>query len=186
MLNSEQAKQPSPAFPRLFSPLDVGGLRLRNRIVAAATLTGFAQAGLPTQRQVEFYAELAEGGAALIITESTPVHPTGISLPGELHGFDHRVVPGLRRVADAIHSYGAAVLCQLWHCGRQASSTASGLPLWAPSAVPCPANREMPKAMTQPEIAEVVEGFAVTAEHVKEAGFDGIEVAAGHGYLVHQ
>jgi 2,4-dienoyl-CoA reductase-like NADH-dependent reductase (Old Yellow Enzyme family) len=185
-VNLQPTENDAGPFPHLFSAINVGTLRLRNRIVAASTLTGFAEGGLPSERHVQFYGGLARGGAALIVTESTPVHPTGVSLEREIWGFDPRVVPGLRRIAEVVHREGARVLGQVWHCGRQATSRASGLALWAPSAVACPVNREVPKAMTQSEIRELVEGFARTSAHARQAGFDGVEIAAGHGYLIHQ
>jgi 2,4-dienoyl-CoA reductase-like NADH-dependent reductase (Old Yellow Enzyme family) len=175
-----------PVFPRLFSSVEIGSILLKNRIVHTATLMGFAVDGLPTQRHLDFYAQLASGGTGLIVSESMPVHPTGISLNAEIHAFNPNVVPGLRRISQAVHSSGAAIIAQIWHCGRQAVSTASGRALWAPSALPCPFNREVPKAVTLDEIAELVEAFAVAAAHAQLAGFDGVEVAAAHGYLIHQ
>jgi 2,4-dienoyl-CoA reductase-like NADH-dependent reductase (Old Yellow Enzyme family) len=175
-----------PAFPLLFSPLQAGSLRLRNRVVSTAHLTAFAETGLPTPRHVAYYAERARGGVALVVLESTPVHPTGNAFSRSIRPYDLRARPGLARIADAVHGHGAAVVAQLWHCGRQGSSAVTGMPLWAPSAVACPVSREVPKKMTLGEIRELVEAFGSTAREFLAAGFDGVEVAAGHGYLVHQ
>jgi mycofactocin system FadH/OYE family oxidoreductase 2 len=174
------------AFPLLFSPLRAGSLRLRNRVVSTAQLTGFAEAGLPTESQVAYYRERARGGAGLVVLESTPVHPTGDSFARSIRPYDERAWPGIRRIAEAVHGEGASVVAQLWHCGRQGSSAVTGRPLWAPSAIPCPVAREVPKAVSVAEVRELVDAFAAAAEAFLAAGFDGIELAAGHGYLVHQ
>ena len=118
--------------------------------------------------------------------ESVPVHPTGASFARAIRVYDPRARAGLRRVADSVHAGGATVVGQLWHCGRQGSSAITGMPLWAPSATPCPVSREIPRAMTLDEIRELVEAFAAAAHEFQAAGFDGVELAAGHGYLVHQ
>src|SRR5262249_22895954 len=75
---------------------------------------------------------------------------------------------------------------QLWHCGRQGSSTVTGLPLIAPSAVACPVAGETPEPMTIEQIGDLVAAFAGAAQAFGDAGFDGVEIAGGHGYLVHQ
>jgi 2,4-dienoyl-CoA reductase-like NADH-dependent reductase (Old Yellow Enzyme family) len=161
-------------------------LRLRNRIVSTAHVTGFAEAGLPTRAHVEYYGEKAQGGAGLIVLESTPVHPTGASFARAIRPYSRGATSGLRQIADAVHGGGSAVVGQLWHCGRQGSSAVTGMPLWAPSAVPCPVSREVPKAMTLAEIRELIDAFSTAALEFEAADFDGVELAAGHGYLVHQ
>jgi 2,4-dienoyl-CoA reductase-like NADH-dependent reductase (Old Yellow Enzyme family) len=175
-----------PAFPLLFSPLRVGPLRLRNRVVSTAHLTGFAKGGLPTSRHVDYYGEKARGGVALVVLESLPVHPTGNAFARAIRPYDRRALPGLRRIAEAVHEGGAAVVAQLWHCGRQGSSRTTGRPLWAPSALACPVNGELPREMSRDDIREVVDAFAAVAQTLLSAGFDGVELAAAHGYLVHE
>jgi 2,4-dienoyl-CoA reductase-like NADH-dependent reductase (Old Yellow Enzyme family) len=174
------------AFPVLFSTARVGAVQLRNRVVCAPQLTGLAEDGLVTEELVEYYAEKARGGAGFVVFESTPVHPSGA-------GFVHCVRPyepagreGLPRVAVAVQSEGARVVAQLWHCGRQGSSAVTGRPLLAPSSIACPVHREVPDALTPTRIAELVGAFAAAARVFQEAGFDGVELAAGHGYLIHQ
>jgi 2,4-dienoyl-CoA reductase-like NADH-dependent reductase (Old Yellow Enzyme family) len=155
-------------------------------VVCAAHLTGLAEAGTVTDAQIAYYGDKARGGAGLIIFESTPVHPSGAAFARAVRLDAIGAKAGLRRLADAVHQAGSAVIGQLWHCGRQGASSVTGMPLWAPSEVPCPVSNEVPHAVTTKEIGELAEAFAASASAFQEAAFDGIEVAAGHGYLVHQ
>lgn len=170
----------------MFSPLQIGPVTVRNRIVNTAHLTHFAKDNLPNDRHVHYYAERARGGAGLIVTEATYVHPTSQSLDCVILGYDPRVVPGFRRIAMAVHQHGAKIFGQLSHRGREMTSFYSHLPLWSASPIPCPASREVPHAMDHDELAEIVESFARTAGHFREAGYDGVEIHAAHGYLLQQ
>jgi mycofactocin system FadH/OYE family oxidoreductase 2 len=176
----------SREFPHLFSPLQIGPVTVPNRILLPAHGTMFAEDNMPGERLAAYLAERARGGAGVIVTEIAAVHPTSRPLDNVIFGYDPRVVPGFRRIAERIHEHGAKVFGQVWHCGRQSDGFFSGLPLWAPSAIPCPVSREMPHAMTRDEIAEVVAGYVTVARHMKAAGYDGIELHGGHGYLIQQ
>jgi len=176
----------SREFPHLFSPLQIGPVTVPNRILLPAHGTMFAEDNLPGERLAAYLAERARGGVGVIVTEISAVHPTSRPLDNVISGYDPRVVPGFRRVAERIHEHGTKVFGQVWHCGRQSDGFFSGLPLWAPSAIPCPVSREMPHAMTRDEIAEVVAGYVTVARHMKAAGYDGIELHGGHGYLIQQ
>src|SRR5262250_2318778 len=129
----------------LFSPLRIGPLALRNRIVFAAHLTNYAEAGHPTEQHAAYYEARARGGAGLIITE-------------------------------AVHRHGTPILAQINHNGGQASGMYSRLPIWAASPVADPMFREVAKEVDHAEIAEIVTGYARTARHCAEGGFDGIEL----------
>ena len=179
-----------PRFPLLFSPIRVGGLTLRNRIVNTAHGTGFTRDHVFTDRHLHYYAERARGGAAMIITESASVHPTSnIGAQDTLWGFDRAIVPSYRRIADAVHGLGARVLVQLSHQGRQ-GGTVEGLPRWAPSPIPSRessyGNNETPHEMDSSEIEELVRAFAQCAALAEEGGFDGVELHGAHGNLIHQ
>ncbi|MDP2701566.1 MAG: FAD-dependent oxidoreductase [Candidatus Rokubacteria bacterium] len=176
----------SREFPHLFSPLRIGPVTVPNRILLPAHGTMFADDNVPGERLAAYLAERARGGVGVIVTEITAVHPTSRPLDNLILGYDPKVIPGFRRVAERIHEHGAKVFGQVWHCGRQSDGFFSGLPLWAPSAIPCPVSREMPHAMTRDEIAEVVAGYLTVARHMKAAGYDGIELHGGHGYLIQQ
>ncbi|WP_236788570.1 mycofactocin system FadH/OYE family oxidoreductase 2 [Amycolatopsis sp. GM8] len=168
----------------LFSPLRVGPLVVRNRIVFSAHLTNYAQDGLPSEQHAEYYAARAAGGAGLIITEEHSTHVTDWPYEKLIHGFHREVIPGYRRITEAVHAHGTPILAQLNHNGGQASSMYSRLPVWAPSPVPDPMFREVPKAIDAREIAEVVAGYGTVAGHCAEGGFDGVELQCSHSSIV--
>ena len=179
-----------PQFPHLFSPVKVGGLTLRNRIVNTAHGTGFTKNHVFTDQHVHYYAERARGGAAMIITESASVHPTSnIGMQDTLWGYDRAIVPSYRKVADAVHEHGTKVIVQLSHQGRQ-GGTVEGMPRWAPSGIASResiyGNNETPHEMDAEEIAELVRAFAECAALAEEGGFDGVELHGAHGNLIHQ
>lgn len=168
----------------LFSPLRLGPVTVPNRIVFSAHLTNYARDGRPTEQHAAYYAARAEGGSGLVITEEHSTHPTDWPYEKLIHGFHPSVVDGYRRITEAVHAHGVPVFAQLNHNGGQASSMYSRLPVWAPSAVPDPMFREVPKAITTREIAEVVAGYGTVAGHCAEGGFDGVELQCSHSSIV--
>lgn len=169
-------------FRYLFTPVSIGHKQVRNRIVFSGHGTLFAREGLPSAVHREYYRERARGGVGLIVTEITAVHPSTKISNRFIQGYDKRVIPAFREVADAVHAEGALLLSQVWHGGRQGIP---GVP-WAPSPIPCPRTRTVPHPMEEDEIQEVIAGFATTAAHVQEAGLDGVELHGAHGYLLQQ
>src|SRR5271165_7466182 len=143
----------------LFSPLRIGPVVVANRVVFSAHLTNYAEDGLPTAQHAAYYAARAAGGAGLLITEEHSTHRTDWPYEKLIHGFDRRVIDGYRRITDAVHAYDVPIFAQLNHNGGQASSLYSRLPVWAPSPVPDPMFREVPKAVERHEIAEIVAGY---------------------------
>jgi len=174
---------PAP-YRRLFSPLRVGPLTLRNRVVFSAHLTNFACDGRPTAQHAAYYAARAAGGAGLIITEEHSVHPGDQPYEKLIHGFAPGVIPGYRQLTGAVHAHGVPVLAQLNHNGGQASGMYSRRPVWAPSPVPDPLFREVPKAVERHEIAELVAGFGLVAGHCAAGGFDGVELQCSQSSIV--
>jgi mycofactocin system FadH/OYE family oxidoreductase 2 len=168
----------------LFTPLRIGPLTVRNRIVFSAHLTNYAAGGLPSRQHAAYYAARAAGGAGLIITEEHSTHPTDWPYEKLIHGFSAEVVPGYRRITEAVHAHDVPVLAQLNHNGGQASGMYSRLPVWAPSPVPDPLFREVPKAVDQAEIREIVAGYGLVAGHCGEGGFDGVELQCSHSSIV--
>jgi 2,4-dienoyl-CoA reductase-like NADH-dependent reductase (Old Yellow Enzyme family) len=163
------------SFPRLFSAVRVGSLTLANRLVHVATLNNLAQANRATDRSVAYYEARARGGVGMIVTEGIAVHPKAVPTGAVIAGFEPGAVEGWRRIADAVHRHDVPVLAQLWHLGRQQLWTPISAP-WAPSEIADPHSLTVPHAMTRAEIREVVDGFATTARHAREAGFDGVEL----------
>jgi mycofactocin system FadH/OYE family oxidoreductase 2 len=172
------------AYRYLWSPLQLGPVEVRNRIVFSAHLTNYARNGLPTEQHAAYYAARAAGGTGLIITEEHSTHPTDWPYEKLIHGFHREVIPGYRRITEAVHRHRVPVFAQINHNGGQASSMYSRLPVWGPSPVADPLFREVPKAVTQAEIDEIVAGYALVAEHCAEGGFDGIELQCSHSSIV--
>ena len=168
----------------LFSPLRIGPITVRNRIVFSAHLTNYAADGLPTEQHAAYYEARAAGGAGLIITEEHSTHPTDWPYEKLIHGFHREVIPGYRRITDAVHRHDVPILAQINHNGGQASSMYSRLPVWAPSPVADPLFREVPKAVNTREIAEIVAGYGLVAGHCAEGGFDGVELQCSHSSIV--
>ena len=175
---------PALRRPILWSPLQIGPVTVRNRIVFSAHLTNYARNGLPTAQHAAYYAARAAGGAGLIITEEHSTHPTDWPYEKLIHGFHREVIAGYRRITDAVHRHRVPIFAQLNHNGGQASSMYSRRAVWAPSAVADPLFREVPKAVDHEEIAEIVAGYARVADHCVEGGFDGIELQCSHSSIV--
>ena len=172
------------AYRYLWTPLQLGPVTVRNRIVFAAHLTNYARDGRPTEQHAAYYAARAAGGTGLIVTEEHSTHPTDWPYEKLIHGFHRDVIPGYRRITDAVHRHRVPVFAQINHNGGQASSMYTRLPVWAPSPVADPLFREVPKAVTTAEIEEIVAGYATVAEHCAEGGFDGIELQCSHSSIV--
>ena len=172
------------SYRYLWTPLQLGPVTTRNRLVFSAHLTNYARDGKPTEQHAAYYAARAAGGAGLIITEEHSTHPTDWPYEKLIHGFHRDVIPGYKRITDAVHRHRVPIFAQINHNGGQASSMYSRLPVWAPSPVADPLFREVPKAIDHREIAEIVAGYATVAEHCAEGGFDGIELQCSHSSIV--
>ena len=168
----------------LWTPLQLGPVTVRNRIVFSAHLTNYALDGLPTEQHAAYYAARAAGGAGLIITEEHSTHPTDWPYEKLIHGFHREAIPGYRRITEAVHRHRVPIFAQINHNGGQASSMYSRLPVWAPSPVADPLFREVPKAVDHTEIAEIVASYGRVAEHCAEGGFDGVELQCSHSSIV--
>lgn len=168
----------------LWTPIALGPVTLSNRVVFSAHLTNYAVDGLPSEQHAAYYEARAAGGAGLIITEEHSTHPTDWPYEKLIHGFHREVIPGYRKITEAVHRHGTPIFAQINHNGGQASSMYTRMPVWAPSAVADPLFREVPKAVSHAEIAEIVAGYALVAEHCAEGGFDGIELQCSHSSIV--
>jgi 2,4-dienoyl-CoA reductase (NADPH2) len=172
--------------PLLFTPLKIGNIIVKNRIVFSAHLTNYAEDYMPTDRHAYYYRERARGGTGLIITEEHSTHPTDHPYEKLIHAFNPAVIPGYRRMTEIVHAEGVPILAQINHNGGQASGMFTRLPAWAPSAIADPLFREVPKAVEREDIRQIIEGYATVASHTKRGGFDGIELQCSHSSIVRQ
>lgn len=175
---------------KLFEPGRIGGMDLKNRLVLAPMGTYSADAdGYITQTTIDFYEARARGGVGLIITQSTTILPEARG-PGMSWLHDDRFIPGLSRLADAVHRHGAKIAIQLAHHGMALSELTHMMPhpeeidLVAPSAIPFLRNDVVPREATNKDIQRLTEGFAQAARRAREAGFDAVEFHGAHGHLI--
>jgi len=171
------------AYEALFSPASIGTLDLPNRIVMAPMGTNYAdEQHHVTERLIAYHVARAEGGVGLQIVEHAAVHPLGLTGALMLAIYDDAMIPGLRRLTDAVHEAGGRIALQLQHGGRQASAEVIGERPLSPSAVSVGGGNQ-PAKMTEEQIREAIEAFGEGARRAMEAGFDGVEVHMAHGYL---
>lgn len=169
----------------LFQPIRIGRVTVANRFVRSATHDFMAtESGEATARQVELFGELAAGEIGLIITGHAYVSPAGKASPRQLAVDADRRIPGLRSIAEAVHRHPSRVFLQLAHAGRQTKEKISGSTPLAPSAVYEPVFKVMPRAMTEEDIQAVIRDFVAASRRAREAGFDGVQLHAAHGYLL--
>ncbi len=177
------------AYPNLFSPLQIGSVTVRNRIMQTAHVKLFAHNAVDSDRNVAYQAARAKGGAGLLITGNRVVHPTSTTgFPRVAWAYRPEALDADRRLTSAVHEHGAVIFAQLNHFGLNATSDSADdyRVLWGPSAVKSPAYGETPKAMEHEDIREVVEWWGRSAELTRDGGFDGTEVHISHSYLLHQ
>jgi len=175
------------SLKKILEPIQINSLELKNRLVVPAMGTDFANSdGTVSERLKDYLVARADGGFGLIITEITAISRYGKGMANQLSIWDDKFIPGFKNLAMAIHAKEAKVAVQLYHPGRQTFSFLTGRPVVAPSAIPCPVCREIPKELTVEEIRELEEQFAEGARRAKEAGIDAVEIHGAHGYLVAQ
>ena len=183
-LNNYQPELNNENFPRLFSPIDLCGHSLRNRIVFGAHTANMSEQGLPGERHLAYYRERALGGAAMLVIEPIPVHPAAVLTRGNFRNSTDEVIPHFRKITDAVHEEGALILQQLYHVGQHGDSDNSYHANWSPSGMPSYHDSDGSHTMNETEIEETIEGFVQAARRCSDAGFDGVEVwAAYHGMV---
>lgn len=171
---------------KLFTPIKIGNLVLKNRFMMAPMENGLAQiGGEMSEGLIDFFVERAKNEVSIIITGSIAVSPEGRGLPTQLNIYEDKFIPELKRMTDAVHEAGGKIGAQLYHAGRQASQGVTGIQPIAPSAIPCEILGNNPREMTKKDIDEMHRKFVKAAERSIESGFDLIEVHFAHGYLLH-
>lgn len=175
----------SKDFPHLFAPIQVGPIELRNRILVTAHVPRLADDTVPGERYVAYHRARAKGGVALQMTGATPVHPSsGRSAANALENTDDRIIPGYRKLSEAVRAEGGRVLAQLAHYGATITSNEPGQPIWSPSGIGSDLNRAVPHEMTKREISEVITAFGEAARRARDGDMDGVEILGAFGLLI--
>jgi len=191
-------------LPMLFSPLQIRGLTLKNRVVVAPMHQYSAVEGFATDWHLVNAGRFAQGGAGLVIMESTKVARNGCGTVGDTGLWDDKFITQLARCAAFIQAHGARAGIQLGHSGRKARlsrpweggkplkgdepeiSDWEGWELVAPSAVPHSEKSPVPRALSHNEVRDLAMQWGEAAARADKAGFDMVEIHAAHGYLIHQ
>ncbi len=178
----------SVQFPNLFSPIKIGQMTVKNRIMSPGHLTGYAVNNMFTDRLIAYHVARARGGVGVIVTESTSVHPTyDLWRPHGIHIYNHddSIIPWFHKLADALHEYDTTVITQVSH-GGAAGKSAPMFPLLSSSADIYETKCEMARAMEIDEIKEIVQAFGQAAGRAKEGDLDGVEILNAYGNLIPQ
>lgn len=172
-------------FPHLFSPITIGGLTLRNRIVSTGHETHLNEGGRIGDRMIAYHEARARGGAGLIMTEVALVHSSAVFVADPIRVDTDDCIPGYAKLAEVIHSHGTGLIAQLFHPGREMLASEDGTAPVSYSASPTPNERfhVMPRPMTPEMVAEVIAAHGDAAARMAKAGLDGVEIVASHGYL---
>ncbi len=169
----------------LFTPVRIGPLTLRNRTIRSAAFEGMCQGNIPTQLLYEYHRAVAKGGIGMTTLAYAAVTRSGLSFPHQLW-LREEIVPALRRITDAIHEEGAKASIQIGHCGNMSKygvagcvpvSASYGFNLYSPTIV---------RRLKRKELPLLAKAFGEAVRVAGKAGFDAVEVHAGHGYLISQ
>ncbi len=176
---------PNPQDSPIFSPMSIGPVTLRNRVIRSAAFENMAYGNSPSQDLYDYHVAVARGGVGMTTLAYASVNRSGLSFDGQLW-MREAIVPGLKRITDAVHAAGAKCSIQLGHCGNMTHratcgcmpvGASSGFNLYSPTFV---------RGLRVAEIDALVEDFGHAVNLAREAGFDCVEIHAGHGYLISQ
>ncbi len=174
-------------LPSLFAPIKIKSVDLVNRAVMPPMGTNLGNPdGTVSEANLAYIKRRARGGAGLIITEITSVHPSGSVIPNELGAYDDRFIPGLKKIADVVHAAGSKIALQLHHAGRESLYLLREKKAIAPSPIRSLVFGLTPREITHEEIQGIIIAFGAAAARAVEAGFDAVEVHGAHGYLLTQ
>jgi 2,4-dienoyl-CoA reductase-like NADH-dependent reductase (Old Yellow Enzyme family) len=172
------------SFSHILSPIKIGPIKLRNRILISAHVPRLAVDNKPGAAYIAYHRARARGGAGLQLTGATPVHPSGMmGTTYSLANLDDGIVPGYLALSDAVHEESGRILAQLGHGAATLAVSGVAQPLWAPSAIQSQYARETPRPMGDVEIAEMVQAYASAAGRTRIGGMDGVEILMAFGFL---
>ena len=169
----------------IFTPVSIGPVTLRNRVIRSAAFENMAYGNSPSQDLYDYHVAVARGGVGMTTLAYASVNRSGLSFDGQLW-MREEIVPELKRITDAVHAAGAKCSIQLGHCGNMTHratcgcmpvGASSGFNLYSPTFV---------RGLKISEIDALVEDFGHAVELARDAGFDCVEIHAGHGYLISQ
>ena len=171
----------------LFNESNISGITVKNRIIRSATHDGLAdENGAPNDKLISKYEHLAKNEIGCIITGYAAVSRNGVSpYPAMMKIYDDGVIDKYKELTDAVHKYNTPVILQIAHCGRQTSSKVIGMQKVAPSNVLHTFYPDKAKELTDGEIHGIIGDFISAAVRAEKAGFDGVQLHGGHGYLLH-
>jgi len=177
------------AYSNLLSPLKIGGIQIRNRVVFGPHGTGFGNDGTVNDRHIAYHMERARGGVGLIIMEATGVDksPTGVTTAGRnINASTDAIIPSYKRISAALHAEGVRIFTLLSHSGRNTMMGSDGTPPKAPSPISMERTRDVPHALETYEIEELIANFAAAARRCRDGGLDGVSLSFAHGNMVQQ
>lgn len=171
----------------LFEETAINGMTLRNRLIRSATWEGMCeQDGRPTEKLINCYRDLAQGGIGLIVSGYTFVRPDGKGFPGKMGIHTDDFAKEYQNLTITVHNAGGKVAIQLVHAGGETNSNYAGRQPLAPSAVKVDQFPEMPVELSKDEIGDIVTAFGEGARRAKNWGFDGVQLHGAHGFLINQ
>ncbi|MCR5828173.1 MAG: NADH:flavin oxidoreductase [Bacteroidales bacterium] len=174
-----------PQSSPIFTPVTIGPVTLRNRVIRSAAFENMAYGNSPTKDLYDYHVAVARGGVGMTTLAYASVNRSGLSFDGQLW-MREEIVPGLKKITDDVHAAGAKCSIQLGHCGNMTHratcgcmpvGASSGFNLYSPTFV---------RGLRKDEIDSLVEDFGKAVNLAREAGFDCVEIHAGHGYLISQ
>ena len=170
---------------QIFTPCQIGPITLRNRVIRSAAFENMAYGNSPSKNLFDYHTAVARGGVGMTTVAYAAVNQSGLSFEGQLW-MREEIVPGLKHLTDAVHSYGAKASIQLGHCGNMTHRStcgckpvgaSGGFNLYSPTFV---------RKLRKDEIYGLVKDFGKAVDLARKAGFDCVEIHAGHGYLISQ
>ena len=170
---------------QIFTPCNIGPVTLRNRVIRSAAFENMAYGNSPSQDLFDYHTAVARGGVGMTTVAYAAVCQSGLSFDGQLW-MREEIIPELRKLTDAIHAEGAKASIQLGHCGNMTHratcgctpvGASGGFNIYSPTIV---------RKLQVPEIHQLVKDFGHAVELARQAGFDCVEIHAGHGYLISQ
>ncbi len=170
---------------QIFTPCQIGPMTLRNRSIRSAAFENMCHGNKPTQELFDYHTAVAKGGIGMTTIAYAAVNRSGVSFDGQLY-MREEIIPDLKKLTDAIHAEGAKASIQIGHCGNMTHfytckcmpvGASTGFNLYSPTFV---------RKLKEQEIYDLVKDFGKAVNLAREAGFDCVEVHAGHGYLISQ